>query len=189
VAMPEDAGPTALIEYISSAREGQSPRALFYCRSIVTAAAIPRTRLRSWRYDALPMDRDQDAAPAAQIEVAAYNVTDLDRRLGQIDYAIEEATKRGRTATALTAIEAQRNSRTSLAGPRQREASTLADLKIEWAALSAKGLSRDPRPLRGRCRRRRERPTSGLRGIQSGDCERALGEIVREGKRGSGLGS
>ena len=80
----------------------------------------------------------QDAALAARIEVAAHAVGDLDRRLGQIDSAIEEAAKRGRTTTELTAIEAQRKSREALAGQRQREASTLADLKAECAALGAK---------------------------------------------------
>jgi len=34
---------------------------------------------------------------AAKIEVAAGKVADLDRRLGQIDSAIEEAAKRGKT--------------------------------------------------------------------------------------------
>jgi hypothetical protein len=50
----------------------------------------------------------QVAALAARLEVAAHTVADLDRRLGQIDSTIEEAAKRGRTTTALTAIEALR---------------------------------------------------------------------------------
>jgi hypothetical protein len=80
----------------------------------------------------------QDAALAARIDVQAHTVADLDRRLGQIDSAIEEAAKRGRTVTALTAIEAQRKSREALAGQRQREASALAELTAERAALGAK---------------------------------------------------
>jgi hypothetical protein len=40
------------------------------------AAAIQQTRLRSYRYDAPPVDRDQDAGVAAQ---TAHNVADLDR--------------------------------------------------------------------------------------------------------------
>jgi hypothetical protein len=36
----------------------------------------------------------QDAALAARIEIAAHNVADLDRRLNQVDTAIEEAAKR-----------------------------------------------------------------------------------------------
>jgi hypothetical protein len=88
---------------------------------------------------AMSMIETQNAALAARIEVQAHTVADLDRRLGQIDIAIEEAAKRGRTVTALTAIEAQHKSREALAGQRQREASTLADLKAERAALGAKG--------------------------------------------------
>jgi hypothetical protein len=68
---------------------------------------------------------------AARIDVQAHTVAGLDRRLGQIDSAIEEAAKRGRTTTALTAIEAQRKSREALAGQRQREAQALAGLKSE----------------------------------------------------------
>jgi hypothetical protein len=50
----------------------------------------------------------QDAALAARIKLATHTVADLDRRLGQIDTAIEEAAKRGKTNTALSAMEAQR---------------------------------------------------------------------------------
>src|SRR5216684_1142231 len=57
----------------------------------------------------------QDAALAVRVEVAAHTVADLDRRLGQIDLTIEEAAKRGRTTTALTAIEAARKTREVLA--------------------------------------------------------------------------
>jgi hypothetical protein len=81
----------------------------------------------------------QDAALAARIDLQAHAVADLDRRLGQIDSAIEEAAKRGRTNAALSAIDGQRKARATLAGERQLEASTLADLKVERATLGAKG--------------------------------------------------
>src|SRR6267143_4553200 len=45
----------------------------------------------------------EDAALAAKIDVQAHNVADLDRRLNQVDLAIEEAAKRGKTNTALSA--------------------------------------------------------------------------------------
>src|SRR6202030_2310788 len=60
-------------------------------------------------------------------------------RLNQVDVTIEEAAKRGRTATALSAIEGQRKARAELAGQRQREGVALADLKAERAATAAKG--------------------------------------------------
>jgi hypothetical protein len=77
----------------------------------------------------------QDAALAARIEVAAHSVADLDRRLGQIDTAIEEAAKRGRTNAALSAIAEQRKAREALTGQRRREGAALADLKTERARV------------------------------------------------------
>ena len=91
------------------------------------------------RGEAAAVLETQDAVLAAKIEVAAGKVADLDRRLGQIDTAIEEAAKRGRTTTALTAIETQRKARADLAGQRQREDMALADLKAQRAATAAKG--------------------------------------------------
>jgi hypothetical protein len=92
----------------------------------------------------------QDAALAARIDVQAHTVADLDRRLSQIDTAIEESARRGRTGIALSAIDGQRKARQTLAGDRQREGSTLADLKAERAALGAKGrqLETDAAPIR-----------------------------------------
>jgi hypothetical protein len=58
------------------------------------------------RGEATSVIETQDATLAARIEVAAHNVADLDRRVGQIDSLIEEAAKRGRTNAALSAIEA-----------------------------------------------------------------------------------
>jgi hypothetical protein len=81
----------------------------------------------------------RDAAIAARIEVQAHAVADLDRRLGQIDTAIEEAAKRGRTNTALAALEGQRKARAGLVDERNREAGTLAALKAERASVAAKG--------------------------------------------------
>jgi hypothetical protein len=81
----------------------------------------------------------QDAALAARIEVAAHAVADLDRRLGQIDQAVEEAAKRGRTNAALSAIEGQRRVRAGLASERNEAAGTLASLKAERASVAAKG--------------------------------------------------
>jgi hypothetical protein len=81
----------------------------------------------------------QTASLDAKIIVQAHTVADLDRRLGQIDTAIEEAAKRGRTNAALTAIESQRRARAGLAEERKREAGTLATLQTERASVAAKG--------------------------------------------------
>jgi len=92
----------------------------------------------------------QDAALTARIDVQAHTVADLDRRLSQIDTAIEEPAKHGRTSVALSAIDGHRKTRQALADDRQREASTLADLKAERAALGARGrqLETDAAPIR-----------------------------------------
>jgi hypothetical protein len=78
------------------------------------------------------------AALAAKTEVQAQTVADLDRRAGQIDAAIAEMVKRGRTAGALEAIGAQRKLREALVSQRRHEAETLASLKSEAGALTAK---------------------------------------------------
>jgi hypothetical protein len=81
----------------------------------------------------------RDAALAARIDVAAHNVADLDRRLGQIDVAIEEAARRGRTNVALSAMEGQKKARAGIASERNEAAGTLAALKAERASVAAKG--------------------------------------------------
>lgn len=81
----------------------------------------------------------QDASLAARMELAAGQVADLNRRLGQIDQTVEGAAKRGRTNTALAAMEGQRKVRAALASDRAEAAGTLANLKAERAAVAAKG--------------------------------------------------
>jgi hypothetical protein len=77
----------------------------------------------------------------ARIDVQAHKVADLDRRLGQIDSTIEEAAKRGRTNAALSAMEGQRKARGALVDERNREAGTLAALKVERASVAAVAIS------------------------------------------------
>jgi hypothetical protein len=78
------------------------------------------------------------SALAARTEVQTQTVADLDRRVGQIDSAIAEMVKRGRTAGALEAIGAQRKLREALVSQRRHEADTLANLKTEAGAVAAK---------------------------------------------------
>jgi hypothetical protein len=81
----------------------------------------------------------QDATLAARIEVQAKTVADLDTRVAQIDAAVAEATKRGKTSTALAAMEGQRRARAGLVDERKREAGALAALQTERATVAAKG--------------------------------------------------
>jgi hypothetical protein len=119
------AGPTALIEYVSSAQESKSPRAFFLpqyhnsCGNPADAASVHRSDAPNLRLEM------QDAALAARMEIAAHNVADLDRRLNQVDLAIEEAAQRGKTNTALSAMEGQRRARAGLAGERNEVAGAL----------------------------------------------------------------
>jgi hypothetical protein len=81
----------------------------------------------------------QDAALAARIEVASHAVADLDSRVAQIDGAIAEATKRGRTNAAMATMEGQRRARAGLVEERQRAAEALAGLKVERVSVAARG--------------------------------------------------
>lgn len=81
----------------------------------------------------------QAAALTSKIDVAAHNVADLDRRLSQIDSAIEKATEKGRTTAAMKLAEDQRRARAGLVEERKREAATLAALQTERATVAAKG--------------------------------------------------
>jgi hypothetical protein len=85
---------------------------------------------------------------AARIEVQSHTVADLDQRLGQIDAAIGEMVKRGRTSGALEAIGAQRRTREALVAQRRSEAEALAGMKAAKAAATA------PRGMRSRWRLR-----------------------------------
>jgi hypothetical protein len=78
------------------------------------------------------------ATLAAKTEVQAQTVADIDRRVGQIDAAIAEMTKRGRAAGALDAIAQQRKQREALVGQRRQEADKLAALKSDAAAVAAR---------------------------------------------------
>jgi hypothetical protein len=69
----------------------------------------------------------------ARLAVQASTVSDLDRRIAQIDAAVEKATSRGRTAAAMALAGDQRKTRSELVAQRTAEARTLADLKVERA--------------------------------------------------------
>jgi hypothetical protein len=78
------------------------------------------------------------SALTARTEVQSHTVADLDNRLGQIDAAIGEMVKRGRTGGALEAIGAQRKAREALVSQRRREAEVFANLKSEAGAIAAR---------------------------------------------------
>jgi hypothetical protein len=70
-----------------------------------------------------------------RISMQADIVADLDRRIHQIDAAIETATQRGRTNAAMQLAADQRRNRAELAAHRDQVNKVLADLKIEKAKV------------------------------------------------------
>jgi hypothetical protein len=63
-------------------------------------------------------------------------VADLDKRVAQIDRAVEAATQRGRTRGAMALVQDQKGNRADLVRERQRQAEILAAMKSEEAGLS-----------------------------------------------------
>jgi hypothetical protein len=99
---------------------------------------------------AMATTEQQASRVSARIEEQAHVVGDLDRRIGQIDMAIEEAAKRGRGKTAMALSDQQRRNRDALAAQRQHEAGTLVTLKAEQAQVQAEArqVEADIGPLR-----------------------------------------
>jgi hypothetical protein len=71
----------------------------------------------------------------ARISMQVGMVADLDRRIHQIDAAIETATQRGRTNAAMQLAADQRRNRADLATQRDQANKVLAELKIEKAKV------------------------------------------------------
>jgi hypothetical protein len=77
----------------------------------------------------------QAAETDARIAVQTTVVADLDRRVGQIDGAIETATQRGRSNTAMNLADQQRKNRADLVAARLLESKGLAALQVEKARI------------------------------------------------------
>jgi hypothetical protein len=92
----------------------------------------------------------RNADAAGRIEVQQDRLSDLDKRIGQIDATISEATKRGRTKDALRSIDQQRQSRATLSKERDQAAGELANLKTRRVETSAqsKAAEVESTPLR-----------------------------------------
>ncbi len=71
------------------------------------------------------------------IELQQHSVADIDTKISQLDGAIGEMTRRGRTNSALDATKEQRK-RQALVAQRQHEAGILVKLRSEEAGVAAK---------------------------------------------------
>jgi hypothetical protein len=78
-----------------------------------------------------------DAEAAGRIEVAQAKVQDLDRRIAQIDGAVQAATQRGHTNGAMAIAQDQRKAREALVKEREQAAAALAGVKVARVGLTA----------------------------------------------------
>jgi hypothetical protein len=71
----------------------------------------------------------------ARKEVAAANLADVDRRIAQVDAAVAESTRRGRTVAAMALAEQQTDRRDALVAERTRAANALATIQSQSAEI------------------------------------------------------
>ncbi|WP_316168914.1 MULTISPECIES: hypothetical protein [unclassified Bradyrhizobium] len=110
---------------------------------------------------------DRTADVEVRFGMQSRVVADIDRRITQIDAAIDEATRLGRPVGAMTLADQKRRERADIAAERKRESQALASLQIEKAKIDAQ-------------RRRAEAEVGPIRylaellGIPATDFERAV---------------
>jgi hypothetical protein len=78
---------------------------------------------------------DRTANIEARLAVQVQTLGDLERRIAQIDAAIEESTRRGRPAGTMALADQTRRDRADLAATRQRAVETLVGMQIEEAKV------------------------------------------------------
>jgi hypothetical protein len=86
----------------------------------------------------------------ARRDLAVANLADIDRRITQIDVAVDGATRRGRTTSAMALVAREADRRNELVADRARAASTLASIEVEKAGIENErnGLAADSGPVR-----------------------------------------
>jgi hypothetical protein len=86
----------------------------------------------------------------AQITLQASVLADLDRRVAQVDAAVEKTADRGRGRSAMALADEQHKNRADLVASRTKEATALASLKVEKAAIDGqrKAVEADLGPVR-----------------------------------------
>jgi hypothetical protein len=85
---------------------------------------------------AITANETEAATQGAKIEAQQRLLGDLNRRISQIDSAIEEATKRGRSTSAMDLAQGQRRNRADLVEQRAKEESTLVELRTAQARIT-----------------------------------------------------
>src|SRR5690348_11734234 len=80
---------------------------------------------------------DRTADIDARLAIQGQTVADLDRRIAQIDAAVEQSIRLGRPAGAMTIADQKRRDRADIAAERQHQAQALASLQIEKGKIDA----------------------------------------------------
>jgi hypothetical protein len=78
---------------------------------------------------------DRTADIDARLAIQGQTVADLDRRIAQIDAAIEQSTRLGRPVGAMTIADQKHRDRADIVAERQHQAQALASLQIEKAKI------------------------------------------------------
>jgi hypothetical protein len=84
---------------------------------------------------AIAANEEEAAASNAKIDAQTVLIADLSRRIAQIDAAIEEATKRGRTVSAMDLSRDQRKYRETLVNERSVAETALVEMKATQARI------------------------------------------------------
>lgn len=85
---------------------------------------------------AIAANEEEAAASNAKIDAQTILISDLNRRIAQIDGAIEEATKRGRAVSAMDLSRDQRKYRETLVNERSTAETALIELKATRARIA-----------------------------------------------------
>jgi hypothetical protein len=85
---------------------------------------------------AIAANQEEAAASNAKIDAQTLLIGDLNRRIAQIDAAIEEATKRGRSVSAMDLSRDQRKYRETLVNERSTAETALIELKATQARIA-----------------------------------------------------
>jgi hypothetical protein len=85
---------------------------------------------------AIAANEEEAAASNAKIDAQTLLIADLNRRIAQIDTAIEEATKRGRSISAMDLSRDQRKYRETLVNERSTAETALIELKATQARIA-----------------------------------------------------
>jgi hypothetical protein len=93
---------------------------------------------------------DHKARIEARKELAAASVADIDRRIAQIDAAVDQATHRGRTTSAMALVTHEAGRRNELVADRARAAGELASIEVEKSGIENERnkLAADSGPVR-----------------------------------------